>query len=232
MKVLGLIGARAGSKGVPNKNIRPLAGKSLIAWIIEAVKSAKLVNRVIVSTDSEEYAKIAKEYGAEVPFLRPKEISGDSATDLEYIKHALNWLEKNEKYVPDIILRLLPTVPLQMSEDIDGCIKTLIDDPEAHSSMVIAEAHQHPNKAFKISKDGKYIVPFIETADASPLGRQGYEKAYFRANVVATKYEVIKNMNSLSGKNIRYHIIPQERAVDIDSETDFLIAEILIKKYK
>lgn len=231
MKTIAIIGARSGSKGVKDKNIRQVLRKPLMAWIIEAAKGTELLDRIIVSTDSKEYAEIAKRYGAESPFLRPKEISKDDSTDLEYVNHALDWLSEHENYTPDIVLRLVPTVPLQLPQDIDSCIKALIEDTAAHSAMVVAEARQHPNKAFKITPDGEYLIPFIEVkGDASPLGRQSYEKAYFRANVIATKYEVIKNMNSLVGTKIRYYIIPQERAVDIDSDNDLKLAEILLKE--
>jgi len=230
IKTIGIIGARSGSKGVKDKNIRPLLGKPLMCWVIEAAQKAKLVDRVLVSTDSQKYAEIAQKCGAEVPFLRPKEIAGDTSTDFEYIQHALDWFSKKENYIPDIVLRLVPTAPLQQSQDIDSCVEVLLSDPAAHSAMVVAEAYQHPNKAFKITPDGKYLIPFIETKkDASPLARQSYEKAYFRANVIATRYEVIKKMNSLVGTRIRYYIIPRERAIDIDSELDFKIAEILLK---
>jgi len=230
IKTIAIIGARSGSKGIKDKNIRPLLGKPLMTWIIEAAKKAKLVNRVLVSTDSSKYAEIAKKYGAEVPFLRPKEIAQDFSTDLEYVKHALDWLKKNEGCIPDIVLRLVPTAPLQLPEDIDACIKILLEDSETDSAMVVTEAKQHPQKAFKISKDGKYLLPFIEEKNVSPKPRQALEKAYFRANVIATRYKVIQKMNSLLGKKIGYYIIPQERAVDIDSENDFKLAEILLKE--
>lgn len=235
LKVLALIGARSGSKGVPNKNIRPIAGKPLMAWIIDAAKNAELVDRVVVSTDSEEYAEVARRYGAEVPFLRPKEISSDNSTDIEYILHALDWLKSNENYIPDIVLRLVPTVPMQLSEDIDACIRALADDPEADSAMVVAEALQHPQKAMKLADDGrggKKLVSYISGSgsDAGPLLRQKYEKAYFRANVVASRLRTIREMNSLSGNLVRYHIIPQDRSIDVDSELDFFIAGKLLER--
>lgn len=235
LEVLALIGARSGSKGIPDKNIRILAGKPLMAWIIEAAKNSKYVTRVIVSTDSEKYAKIARTFGAEAPFIRPKEISGDRSTDLEYINHALGWLKEHENYEPDIVLRLVPTAPLQKPEDIDAAIEKLVADSKAHSAMVIAEAFQQPSKALKIIQepDGNTrLVSYItgKGRDTDPVARQGYEKTYFRANVIASRLDTIKKLNSLSGDYVQYHIIPQERAADIDSEVDFLVAETLLKK--
>lgn len=235
MKILAVIGARSGSKGVPDKNIKLLAARPLMAWIIEAAKKSKYINRLIVSTDSEKYAGIARQWGAETPFLRPAEISGDKATDFEYVNHAINWLKKNENYAPAIVVRLMPTVPLQKAEDIDVCIKNLINDPKADSSVVVAEASQHPHKAMKIAGDGQsqYLVNYITGAgrDAEPLFRQGYDKAYFRANVIASRVKVLETTGTLVGEKIRCHIIPQERAIDIDAPVDFFIAEKLMEYF-
>lgn len=236
-RILGIVGARSGSKGVPNKNISLLAGKPLMAWIIEAARVSKHINRLIVSTDSEEYAVIARRYGAEVPFLRPEQFAVDNSPELEYVKHALDWLKTNESYIPDIIVRMMPTVPLQTAEDIDLCIEELFKDEHAHSAVVIAEARQHPSKALKLiddGKGGKLLVTYNTESgrEVTPIARQNYEKAYFRANVIACRLNTIYETNSLTGDVVRYHIIPQERAVDIDSLADFFMVEQLIKKYK
>lgn len=235
LKILGVIGARSGSKGIPDKNIKMLSGKPLMGWIIEAAKKSQYINRLIVSTDSSKYAEIARSLGAETPFLRPPEISGDKATDFQYIEQALQWFLKNENYVPDMVVRMMPTVPLQRTEDIDACIGNLIDDAEAHASVVVAEASQHPHKAMKLMNEGgrDYIVSYItsKARDAEPAFRQGYDKAYFRANVIATRSKVVREMKSLVGEKIRAHIIPRERAVDIDAPVDFFIAEKLIEYF-
>ena len=232
-KILAIIGARSGSKGVSDKNIRLFCGKPLLAWIISTARSSRYINRVMVCTDSPEYAAIARKYGAEAPYLQPPEISTDTSTDLDFITYAVDWLEKNEGYRPDLIAHLYATNPLQRVEDIDACTELLISDPEAHSAAAIAEARQHPRKAVKISSDGKHIITYITASglDITPLQRQSYEKAYFRqGNVMVTRYDVLKSMRSLSGHRVRHHIIPKEYAADIDSELDFLTAEQLIKK--
>lgn len=233
LKVLAVIGARSGSKGVPHKNIRQIAGKPLLGWIIETAHASRYINRIIVCTDSEAYAKIAREHGAKVPYIQPAEISQDHSTDYEYVRYAVEWLEKNEGYKPDIIVRLMPTVPLQLPEDIDSCIDELLKDKKAHSAMVVAEARQIPPKAMKIGPEG-YLVSYVtgSTRGAEPTKRETFEKAYFRANVVVTRPETIKTTNSLAGEKVRYHIIPQERAIDIDSETDFHVAERLLPIFK
>jgi CMP-N,N'-diacetyllegionaminic acid synthase len=235
MEVLAIIGIRSGSKGVINKNIKTLYGKPLVGWIIDAAQKSKSITRLIVSTDSQEYAKIVKELGVEVPCLRPKELASDTSTDLEYINHMLDWLLQNEGYIPDIVVRLMATVPLQSSEDIDELVDILKSDLSATSAVVISESRQHPMKALKIvdDKNGQGILVhyFTETGrDVTPVARQNYPKAYFRSNIVATRPETINTTNTLTGDKVKYHIIPQERAIDIDNDIDFSIAEMLLKK--
>jgi N-acylneuraminate cytidylyltransferase/CMP-N,N'-diacetyllegionaminic acid synthase len=234
MNILGIIGARSGSKGVKDKNIRQLLGKPLLGRIIETSKKSKYISRVIVSTDSKHYAGIAREFGAEVPFLRPEELSSDLSPDYDYVLHAVKWLKSNEKYEPDIVIRLMATVPLQTTEDIDLCIEELMKDNAAHSAVVISRARQHPLKALKLMDDkkgGYYLVSYFSESgrEVTPTARQNYEKAYFRSNIIACQLSTIYNTGSLTGDRVRYHIIPQERAIDIDSEADFLITEELIK---
>lgn len=230
-----MIGARSGSKSIPHKNIKPLMGKPLMAWIIEAAVRSKYLDKVIVSTDSEAYAEVARKYGAEVPFLRPKEISGDKSLDVEYVKHAVEWLRDNHGYKAGITVRMMPTVPLQQTEDIDRCVEELLKNPSVQTSIVIAEARQSPHKALKLitASDGeKYLVSFVtgRGEDTNPTARQAYDTAYFRANIVACRTDIILKNNSLAGEKVKYHIIPQERAIDIDSEIDFAVAELLLQK--
>jgi N-acylneuraminate cytidylyltransferase/CMP-N,N'-diacetyllegionaminic acid synthase len=235
MNILGIIGARSGSKGVKDKNIRRLLGKPLIGHIIETSKESKYISRVIVSTDSKHYVDIAREFGAEVPFLRPEELSSDWSPEYGYVFHAVKWLKSNENYEPDIVVRLMATVPLQTTEDIDLCIEELMKDSSAHSAVVISEARQHPLKALKLvddKKGGHYLVSYFSESgrEVTPVARQNYEKAYFRSNIIACRLNKIYNTGSLTGDRVRYHIIPQERALDIDSEMDFIVVEELIKR--
>ena len=235
MNILGIIGARSDSKGVKDKNIRQLLGKPLLGRIIETSKKSKYINRVIVSTDSKHYVDIAREFGAEVPFLRPEELSLDCSPEYDYVLHAVRWLKSNENYEPDIVVRLMPTVPLQTTEDIDLCIEELMKDSSAHSAVVISEACQHPFKALKLvddKKGGHYLVSYFSESgrEVTPVARQNYEKAYFRSNIIACRLNTIYNTGSLTGDKVRYHIIPQERALDIDSEMDFIVVEELIKR--
>lgn len=234
LKVLGIVGIRSGSKGVPNKNIRNLCGKPLVGWVLHTAQRSRSINRLVVSTDSEKYAEIAKECGAEVPYLRPPELAQDKSSEIDYVRHMLDWLYTNERYRPDIVVRMMATVPLQKPEDIDAVVKILKADSTADSAVVIAEARQHPLKALKLMDDGtggsKLVTYFSDSGrEVTPIARQSYEPAYFRANVIACRTQIIYDTHSLTGDTVRYHIIPQERSVDIDNVVDFSIVEHLMK---
>ena len=234
-KILGLIGARSGSKGVPDKNIKDFNGKPLLGNIIEKAKNSKFINRLIVSTDSKEYSEIAKFYGAEIPCLRPKSLAEDFSPEIDFVKHMINFLKKEEDYIPDIVVRMMVTIPFQTTDDIDSVISVLIKNVKADSAVVISEARQHPQKALKIIEDNeknqRLVTYYSESGvEVTPIARQNYQKAYFRGNIIACKTSTIFRTNSLTGNLVKFHIIPQERAIDIDNNIDFIICEILSKK--
>lgn len=233
LNILGVVGARSGSKNIPDKNIKQLLGKPLMAWTIEAAKKSKFITRLIVSTDSEKYAKIARKYGAEVPFIRPKKYAIDKADDISYLTHAVSWLEKNEGWRPDIVLRLPPTSPLCRTESIDECIKLLLDDPRATSARTITAAPKHPYKLWKI--DGDELKPFIDKkltgfSEPSNAARQLLPDAYAHMDVIAVRYNTLMKDQLLTGKRIRYVMLEKNEAIDIDTEIDFLLAELLLKR--
>ena len=234
MKILALIGARSNSKSIKNKNIKRFLNKPLIYRIINTAKKSKLINRIIVSTDSTKYAKICNKYGAETPFLRPKKISSDKSIESEFIVHALKWLKKNENYVPDIIVRLMTTSPLQNKKEIEGSIKILINDKKADSVFVVSECKQHPEKALKIvgKKKNLKIVSYIGNSinKAGPSLRQSFSKAYFRSNVFTFRYSNLNKYKNIWGNIIRPLIINNNDSVDIDNQVDFDFAEFLFKK--
>ena len=233
-KILGIIGARSGSKSIPHKNIKPLLGKPLMAWIIEAAKRSKYLTRVVLSTDSPEYAEIGKKYGAETPFLRPAEYATDTASDIDYLTHAVRWLEENEGWVPDIVLRLPPTTPLCTTASIDACIEHLLNDSETTSARTITTASKHPYKLWKIS--GEVLEPFVPKEwsglkEPSATARQFYNvNAYSHVDVIAVRRDILMNDGLLTGKKTKYHMLKKMDAVDIDTEYDFLVAEELLKR--
>jgi N-acylneuraminate cytidylyltransferase len=236
MEVLAIIPARGGSKGIPRKNIKPIAGKPLIAWIIAAAKSSKYVTRVIVSTDDEEIAAVAREHGAEVPFLRPAEISGDLATDVEFLTHVLEQLNESEDYEPQIVLRLPPTAPLATSEHIDTGIETLLADESLDAVRPIVETPKHPYKFWKIAKDNTTLEPFLSkefTGFDEPhnLPRQLFPKVHMHTGAMdVMRPRTILELKSTSGKRLGYFLMNPEDAINIDNPLDFEMAEILLRR--
>lgn len=235
-EILAIIPARQGSKGIPQKNIRPLCGKPLVYYAIKACRESKLISRTIVSTDSKKIARIAKKFGAEVPFLRPAKISGDFSTDVEFLTQALNWLKKNEGYVPDIVLRVPPTTPLRTAAHLDRGIKILLNDPKADSVRPITQAPKHPYKTWKIK--GSYIVPFLPKSftrmnEPYNLPRQKLPKTYIHTGAMdVMRRDTILKLKSTSGKKVGYFFMDEKDSINIDSKTDFIVAEVLMKKKK
>ena len=236
MEALAIIPARAGSKSVPNKNIKLLAGRPLIFYAIKACLKSKLIDRVIVSTDSRKIARIAERFGAEVPFLRPKNISRDLSTDVEFLTHTLKWLEKNEKYIPDIVLRVPPTSPLRNAEHLDLGIKTLINGLKADSARPITRAPKHPYKMWKIK--GKYIIPFLpysftKMREPYNMPRQKLPAAYVHTGAMDVMWrDTIFKLKSTSGRKVKYFFMNEEDSVNIDSPVDFLLAEVIMNRMK
>jgi len=226
MKILCLIPARSGSKGVPNKNIKLLGNKPLLAWSIEqALASKRVANmRIIVSTDSEEYQKIAQKWGAEVPFLRPAKISQDLSTDYEFIKHALDWLELNENYIPDIILQLRPTQPCRKVEDIDKCLDIFIKNISEYDSLrSVIEFEKSPYKMYTI--DDNILIPFYREVEGikEPYNecRQKLPKTYLHNGYIDIFKTSIFKDKTISGHKIYPYLMNKFDTIDIDTLDDW-----------
>jgi len=233
IKTIAIVGARSGSRSLEDKNIRSLLGKPLMAWVITAAKNAKLIDRVLVSTDSQKYADIAKEYGAEAPFLRPKEMATDSSHDLEYLTHALNWLKDNEGYVPDIVFKVSANCPLFKSEYFDQCVKLFIEDPVLDTVYPAFKADKHPYKMWKV--ENERLRPLFTpeaTGFKEPfnMSRQLLPPVYIHCGVFSLRYDTIMEMKATIGKEIGYIEIPPEDGFDIDNKVDLKLAEMLLKK--
>lgn len=233
---LAIIPARGGSKGVPRKNIRLVAGKPLIAWTIEAAQRSAFGVRVIVSTDDEEIASVAREYGAEVPFLRPSELAHDRSLDIDFLRHALQWLDEHESYRPEIILRLPPTSPLRTAAHIDEGIKTLLANPEADACRPIMEAPKHPYKMWKIAESGNYIESFLPESfthlhEPHNMPRQALPKVYIHTGAMdVMRYATITEQHSTSGKNTAFFFMKEADSVNIDTLLDLEFADFLLQK--
>ncbi|MDO8592399.1 MAG: acylneuraminate cytidylyltransferase family protein [bacterium] len=227
-----LIPARSGSKRIPKKNIKLLNGKPLIAYAISAALKSKLVDRVIVSTDSEEIAEIAKHYKAEVPFIRPAELAQDDTPTLPVLQHAVTYLEKNEKYKADLIIVLQPTAPLALAEDIDDAI-TKITQMKTNSCVSTCEISERPEWMYVFNNDE--LKPFLDKIPQEKRFRRSQTLSkIFRLNgaVCVVRGNTLMKHNKIIDENsLSAIIMPQERSVDIDKLIDFKLAEFLLKEF-
>jgi CMP-N-acetylneuraminic acid synthetase len=231
MEIMSLIPARAGSKRVPNKNIFSLGGKPLISYTIEAAKKARLVTRVLVSTDSEEIASVSCSFGADVPFLRPTEISQSDSTEMQFFIHALDWLSENEGYVPDLIVLLYPTSPFRKPESIDKAIEKILAHPEADSLRSVRLCSEHPYKMWVT--EGEYLQPFVKTVDQNShtLSYQLLPTVYIQnASIYITKPSTLREKKSPTGDIIVPFIMDEIESIDINSPMEFKFAELLINE--
>ena len=226
--IVGFIFARGGSKGVPHKNIRPLAGKPLIAYAIETALASELIDRVIVSTDDAEIADVAREYGAEVPFMRPQELAQDDSPEWLAWQHAIRALEAAEGDPKiDVFVCVPPTSPLRAVEDVDACIQTLLDsDADLVITVKPAERNPHYNM---VMLDGAGYARLVIPPEQTIHQRQATPAVYDMTTVAyAARPEFVLNANSMFGGRVKAVIVPAERAVDIDTELDFKFAEFLL----
>jgi CMP-N,N'-diacetyllegionaminic acid synthase len=217
-EVLALIPARGGSKSVPRKNLIPLLGKPMIGWAIENALAARFVTRVIVSTDDEEIARIAQGFGAEVPFMRPTELAGDFSLDVEFHRHALEWLRDNENYAPDMVINLRPTPPSRLPATIDHAIEVFAGNSRADSLRSVHLANESPFKMWTIDEHGymKHVAPLSEVHEPYNQPRQKLPLVYWQDGYIdITRPRVILEMNSTTG-NVILPFMINEPAVDID----------------
>jgi CMP-N-acetylneuraminic acid synthetase len=227
---LALIPARCGSGRIPGKNIKVLNGKPLISYTIEAAQRARFIDRIIITTDSEEIASVAKTCGAEVPFLRPRSISQSDSTEMQFLEHALDWLLEHESYEPDLIVLLYPTSPLRRPESIDAAIQDMIKHPEADSLRSVKLCSDHPYKMWVMA--GEYLQPFVKTANQNShtLSYQLLPTVYIQnASIYITKPRTIREKGSPTGDIIVPFIMDELESLDINTPLDFRFVEMLIK---
>jgi N-acylneuraminate cytidylyltransferase len=231
-QILALIPARGGSKGIPRKNIRGFAGYPLIAWSIAAGLQAHTVNRVIVSTDDGEIASVAREYGAETPFLRPPELSQDRTTDLPVFEHALKWLEDIESYKPDIVIQLRPTSPIRPKDCVDSAVRILMESPDADCVRGVVTAAQNPYKMWRFHGYDKPMKPLLDVEGIKEpynAPRQILPPVYWQTgHIDAIRTSTISRKHSLTGNTIYPLVIDSRYTVDIDSPADWAKYEALV----
>ena len=223
--VVALVPARAGSKGVPNKNIRLLANHPLLAYSVRAGIKAGNIDRVIVSTDSAQYADIARRYGAEAPFLRPAPLAGDRSPDYEFIAHALDWIEREEKRLPDLVVHLRPTTPLRDARQVAAAVRALEADAEATALRSVHEMSESAYKCFEIEDARlKTVGSGSFELDAANQARQMFPKT-FQANgyVDVLKTGFIRAHGRIHGNRVAAFITPP--VTEVDTEADFALLE-------
>ncbi len=246
MEILALIIARGGSKGIPKKNILPLAGHPLIAYSIAAGLASEMVTRLVVSTDSEEIGAAARRYGAETPFLRPAELAQDNTPDLPVFQHALEWLAEHENYQPEMVVQLRPTSPFRRVGHIDQAAMRLIEHPEADSVRAVVVPFQNPFKMWQIGEDG-LMRPLIadvskmlsrgadlpgglSLAEPYNLPRQILPDVYWQTGYVDAAWaDTILSKNSMTGTRILPMVMEANEWIDIDTVDDWRRAERLIE---
>ena len=224
--VVAIIAARGGSKGVPGKNLRLIAGKPLIAYSIEAAKGCQLIDRIIVSTENSEIAETARKYGAETPFVRPDELAQDNTPTEPVLKHTIEWLEENDQYKVDIMVFLQPTDIFRKKYMLTDVIQCLLDNEEIDSAFVAYPTH----KNFWRKKDGKYV----RLAPDIKYGPRQSREHLFREDTglaCATRAKFVK-MGKRLGPNVEIIENPEETsAIDLHNEFDFWLAEKVITEW-
>ncbi len=230
MRTIAIIPARGGSKSIPKKNIKTFCGKPLIAHSIEIALQVKTIERVIVSSDSEEIIKIAKDYGAEAPFIRPKELASDDTTDLPVFNHCLNFL-KEEGYYPDLVVHLRPTSPLRTIQMIEDAVNLLKNNKNADSVRAVCEPSQNPFKMWTI--ENNFLKELLNNDIVEPYNqpRQNLPLVYWQNGYIdISRANTIMNKKSMTGDMILPLIVDQKHIIDIDNEITFKLAEMIFSQ--
>jgi len=224
-RILGIIPARGGSKGIPRKNLVSLCGRPLIAYTIEAGLSSEMLSRLVVSTEDAEIAAEARKLGADVPFLRPTELATDDARSLPVVQHAVKAVEAEEGARFDVIVMLQPTTPLRTAGDIDEGIRLLLDTGSDSVVSVVDVGANHPYRMKRIDESGR-LVNFVDQGFEDMRPRQELPPVYIRSgDLYIARRAVVMEQNTLVGDKCRAVVIPEKRAVNIDTPLDLLRAE-------
>ncbi len=228
MNYVALICARGGSKGVPGKNIRPLAGRPLIAWAIGHAKAVSRIRRVIVSTDSEEIAAVAREVGAEVPFVRPTDLAQDNSAEWLVWRHALGYLKGSDGAYPDALISVTATAPLRDVVDLERCLDEF---ERGAADIVITVTDAHRNPYFNMVKVGANGNLELVIPPTGAITRRQDSPVVFDVTTVAyaARPQFVMTRNGVFEGTVRHVYVPPERALDIDTPLDFAIAECLMK---
>lgn len=229
LKILAIITARGGSKGLPGKNIKVLQGKPLLAWTIEQAQASKYLDEIFVSTDSEEIALVSKEYGVEVPELRPSYLAMDDTSSMDVLEYTITNLEQKGKSF-DYLILLEPTSPLRKWDDIDKMIQLACDNPERDGVISVGKVHtEHPMIVKKVSHQGN-IIPYNDELKMA-YQRQQHDAAYFPYGVgYLIKVSRFKETHAIYTNNVIPYYIERWQNYEIDDIYDFLCIEAIMKE--
>jgi len=230
-RVLGIIPARGGSKGVPNKNITELLGKPLITYTIAAALESEFLTSVVVSTDDSVIAEISKKAGAQVPFIRPDSLSQDSSLSLPVVMHALRFMEAKEGLEYDAVMMLQPTAPLRTSVDIDEAIKKIFS---SGADSVISVSNVEANHPLRMKKvDGDKLLNYVDQGFEDMRPRQQLPDVYIRNGAIylALRATLTRQL-TFSGDDCRAYIMPEERSINLDARRDFVMAEYYLQNIR
>jgi CMP-N,N'-diacetyllegionaminic acid synthase len=230
-QVVAIIPARGGSKGIRRKNLVPIAGQPLVAHSIRQAREAKLVERVLVSTEDAEIAEASRAAGAEVPFVRPQELAEDHVLDWPVFEHALRWLAEHEGYRPDIIVHLRPTAPYRHPVWIDEAVQLMLSRPEADSVRSVSKVEQHPYRVFKIGDDG-FLDPLMKHEHPQPylLRRQDLPPLYYYNCVIdVTRRSTVLDKKSMTGDRLLPYVMDSSEVLDIDTPRDLAFARFVME---
>ncbi len=233
LKILAIIPARAGSKGLPGKNLKELGGRPLIAWTIEAVKKSRYRLDMCFTTEDKEIASVAKGFGANVPFLRPEELAGDESSSLSVLLHALGEMERSSKIRYDFVIYLQPTSPFRDADVIDRAIELLVSNKEANSVVgVTPVGDSHPYWDLRIDEKG-FLDYFVKLDFPRPLRRQDLPAAYhFNGAIVATRrgyFDKAKDPMPVFCEPMLPVVMSWIESINIDTEEDFLLAQAIVE---
>lgn len=228
---LAIIPARSGSKGLKDKNIKMLCGKPLMAWSIQAGLESRYIDEIVVSTDSKQYAEIASQYGAQVPFLRPKHLSLDESTTFSSIQHTIDFYKHQQQKEFDYIVLLEPTSPLREAIDIDRAIEMLLAHPTAQSIVGISKTESQ-NPEFLIKLNAKNFIESYTGRGFAPLRRQEIKEIFFLEGTIyiSQTQALLEYQNFYHQKTLGYEV-PKWKSLEVDDEDDFVMIEAMAKKY-
>ena len=227
-KILGIILARAGSKGIKNKNIKKLGGIPLLEWTINSALKSRMLTKTILSTDSKKMSALGKKLGVDVPFLRPTRFSKDKSSSIDAIEHAINFLSKNEE-IYDYVLLLEPTSPFRTYKDIDSSIKKILAS-SAESLISICKLDSF-NPSFVYTKKAKNFLQPIKKISKKYLRRQDIEPTYFiEGSIYISKISTLLKKRSFSHKKTIGYEVPKWKSIEIDDSLDLILAEAIMKK--